>query len=240
MGGFGEVVYQGEPAGGPTEAAVEPEIDLNDPRLTSENIEVDVEADAYAVPPPPADGKWRVKLKHVPVKNKRSGQDVDYMPVQYARMNDGKPYLVMNVEASLIDLTGKNDGMKITQYHVKSCADRSGTSEMATILLKSGGTVPADKSPLGWTKALIQHLAGEPECLLETFWEASCQSCQEAADKKGEKKPKPFLKGAHRFPTRNGKPDPDVKCPVCGSICRAQVRIAQFFSLKDAKPSQGI
>src|SRR2546430_14406481 len=43
-------------------------IDENDPRLISETLDANLEADAYAQPIPPPDGKYRAKLKLEGVK----------------------------------------------------------------------------------------------------------------------------------------------------------------------------
>src|SRR5271154_2691239 len=77
-GGFGDVTYNEDAAakaaaggnGGDARAPVDT-IDENDPRLTSEDLNVNLEANAYALPaPPPAGGRYGAKLKLLPVKVK--------------------------------------------------------------------------------------------------------------------------------------------------------------------------
>ena len=51
----------------------------------------------------------------------------------------------------------------------------------------------------------LKVLSGEPEVIVETYWEARCQACEQAADKRGEKKPDEFLRGEQRFPMKTGR-----------------------------------
>jgi hypothetical protein len=257
MGTFGQPVYDeeepkrtnGESAAGPNGSA-SPEdaewVDPDDPRLTSEAITDDTTADAYKIPPPAPDGYWRVKLKMVPIKDAK-GAMVPYRTWKHPNVDDNKPMFVANVEASLIDLTGKHDGTRLTEQWVKSNIDkRKNTSQMTTITVKAGGKTAenpsTDRSRLD---ALIKALAGEPECLIETIWEAQCIRCGEAAKKRDEKAPPPFLRGMHRFPQGKdvkGNPDanPTVYCPTCKSPVRAQVRIQQFFKIGEQSATRGL
>ena len=246
MGGFGEVIYDNQQAaatngnGGGEAAAGQEVLALDDPQLLSESLTDNAEADAYAVPPPAPDGKWRAKLRAVPIKDKTTGQEKESLGVKYDRMNGGKPFCVTNIEVALIDLGGKYDGTKIIEYWVKTATERSGTSQAATILRKAGGTMPSPLTHASLMKALLDRLAGEPEVIVETYWEASCATCGEAAKKRGDKAPKPFLRGSHRFPQDKGQPVAEAKCPVCGGMCRAQVRVAQFFAVSETKATQGL
>lgn len=216
-------------------------IDMNDPALMSEQLDIDTAADAYAIPPPPPDGKWRAKLKIVDIKD-ADGQAKQFRAARFDSMNDGKPFFVVNVEASLIDVGGKFDGIKAIQYWVKSQVDRrKNIDEMSTITKAAGGQVVARGTHADRLAALQKALAGEPEVIVETHWDAQCQSCQEAADKKGERKPKAFKIGMHNFPQPSaGKYDPMVSCPTCHSSCRAQLRIGGFYNVKEMKATRGI
>ena len=239
---FGEPTYAEEaPSASAGEASTQAVIDMNDPTLTSEVTEVDAMQDAFAVPPPPPDGKWRAKLKLIEVGG-ADPRDKYVKAVKYERMNDGKPYLVSNVEASLIDVNGKFDGIKATQYHVKSQIDkRKNVDEMTTITKAAGGQVVARGTHQDRYHALAKTLAGEPETIVETFWEASCQPCQEKAKKAGEKSPRPFKMGERNFPqSKAGVHDPVVSCPTCGASCRAQLRIGGFFNVKEVKATRGV
>lgn len=216
-------------------------VDMNDPALTSEVIE-DTTQDAYAIPPPPPDGKWRAKLKQVDINDPSDSQKKRHIVFVHPKMNDGKPFFAVNVEASLIDVSGKFDGISTTEYWVKSAVDkRKNVSEMSTITKAAGGA-PLDRgNQTDRLNALEKVLAGEPEAIIDTFWEASCQTCQEAAKKKGDRSPRPFLMGMHRFPSKGaGVHDPMVQCPTCKSMVRAQMRIAGFFNVKEMKATRGI
>ena len=242
MGGFGEVTYDegNKPIAAGQDAAPQAIIDENDPALTSENIAEDVTGDPYAIPPPP-DGKWRAKLKLTPIKD-AAGKEQPYRTAQFERMNQGKPFFVVNVGASLIDLGGKFDGVQLVDYWVKSApGDRVKISQMTFITQKAGGVISEGGSPRQKLDALVKALAGEPEVIVETVWHASCEACQKKAKDAGGKAPRDFLVGESRFPQpRTGGHDPFVKCPACGTQCRAQARIGGYFSVKEAKATRGL
>src|SRR5580693_6973753 len=106
---FGEVTY----ADAPAEASAAPgdqsaAIDPNDPRLTSEVLTINPDADAYAVLPPLPDGKWRAKAKQVDIKDDK-GQLQRYAVFSRAKMEGGKPFFATNVEFSVIDHSGEFD-----------------------------------------------------------------------------------------------------------------------------------
>lgn len=242
MAAFGEIAQDLPQDSQPAEATA-PQgevIDINDPRLTSEALDDNTAADAYAVPPPAPDGIWRAKLKQVDIKDSK-GQLQRFTAESRAKMAGGRPFLVTNVESSLIDLSGKFDGVKIVDNWVKTLIDdRRGTSQATTITVKAGGPNLARSTDKDRMDALLKVLAGEPEVLVETVWEASCETCQKKAKATGEKSPRPYLTGMHRFPQTRTGPDPMVKCPVDGSMNRAQVRIAKYYALAEAKATRGI
>jgi len=218
-----------------------PTIDPNDPRLTSEVITINPDADAYAVLPPLPDGKWRAKAKQVDIKDDK-GQQQRYAVFSRAKMSNGDPFYATNVEFDVIDHSGKFDGVALTEYWVKTLIDaRKGTSQAATLTRKLGGKPPASGSQKVFMDALLSTLAAEPELIIETAWSAECQTCQESAKKKGDRAPRPFLQGMHRFPaTRTpGVHDPMVKCGTCQSMVRAQPRIVGFYSLTESQATHG-
>lgn len=244
MSAFGEVTYEGgQPSAdstttthGANGAAAQSQneiVDLNDPRLTSEQLSENPVGDAYAIPPPLPAGKWRAKAKQVDIKDDK-GNLQRFAAFVRAKMNDGKPFLATNVEFAVLESSGKWDGTKLTEYWVKTVVEqRSGTSQIATLLAKfKQPVVPA--TPGARMEQFLKVLAGEPEIVIETDWEASCMQCQEIAKKKNEKQPRPFMLGMHRFPqVKIGgitQADPVVKCPE-GHQVRAQARIVQFHSL---------
>lgn len=241
---FGAPVYDNNDAAAatPDDAQASATFDLDDPQLASEVLTEAVDKDAYAVPPPMSDGKWRAKLKIVPIKDPKDGTQKQAIAVSNPKMANGKMFIAVNVEASVIDLTGKYDGTKLTEYWVKSLIDgKKGVSQMSTIAAKAGSPAPAQSNDRDRYAHLAKVLAGEPEVIIDTVWEARCQHCEEVADRKGERKPNAILRGMQRFPQlRDGTRDPNITCPNCKSMVRAQVRLAQFFSVKEAKATQGI
>src|SRR5271157_328519 len=243
MSTFGDVTYSDAPA---HEAAASngdhaTAIDPNDPRLTSEVLTINPDADAYALLPVLPDGKWRAKAKQVDIKDDKDQQQ-RYAVFSRAKMANGAPFFATNVEFDVIDHSGKCDGVALTEYWVKTLVDeRKGTSQAATLTKKLGGKVPASGSQKAYMDALLAALAAEPELIIETAWSAECQTCQESAKKKGDRAPRPFLQGMHRFPaTRTpGVHDPMVKCGTCQSMVRAQPRIVSFYSLSEATATHG-
>jgi hypothetical protein len=229
----------GQQAGGGagTDAQVQ-ELDPNDPRLTSESLDDNAEGNAYASLPPLPDGKWRAKLKQVDVKG------ADGKPVRSAAklaqwLNPPVPYLYTALEASVISLGGKEkyDGYRINDNWVPTIPNRSGTSPAATIIRKAGGQTPAKFTHAQLMELLLKTLAGEPEVVIETAWEAACQHCQEEAAKSGARKPKNIAQGEHRFPQGKvaGTHDPNVQCPTCKGWVLARPRIVGYYSVAEAK-----
>jgi hypothetical protein len=245
MSAFGEVTYENagttetnvpDPAPSTTQA-----IDPNDPRLTSEVLTINPDADAYAVLPPLPDGKWRSKAKQVDIKDDH-GQLTRYAVFARPKMDNNRPFFATNVEFSVIDHSGEFDGVKLTEYWVKTLVDaRKGTSQAATLTAKLGGKPLATATQKQTIDLLLSTLAAEPELVIETAWSAECQHCQETAKKKGDRQPRPFLQGMHRFAATRvpGVHDPMAKCAACGSMVRAQPRIVGLFSLKESQPTRG-
>jgi hypothetical protein len=217
-------------------------IDPNDPRLISEALDEKLDGDAYALPPPAPDGKWKAKLKLAKIKGD-DGQLHDHILTSRQGIDGGTPFYAVNIESSLIDFSGRYDGVKVTEYWVKSNVDaRKGISQMTTIAQKAGATVAPRGTQKDRLDNLLKVLASEPEVIVETYWQASCQTCEAAAEKRGERKPNAFLRGEQRFPMKAGTAghDPNVNCPVCKGGCRAQLKILQYFSIKETKPTRGL
>lgn len=212
------------------------ELDPNDPRLTSESLDDNPEGDAYASLPPLPDGKWRAKLKQVDVKDAQ-GKPARTAVKLAGWLNPQIPYLYTAVEASIIGVGGKEkyDGYHITDNWVPTVPNRSGTSPAATIIRKTGQQTPAKFTHQQLMEQLLKVLAGEPEVVVETTWEAACQHCQEEAAKAGTKKPRNIAVGMHRFPAKDGKPDPNIQCPACKAWVLARPRITGYFAVGEVK-----
>src|ERR1700689_81179 len=152
---FGDVTYDAATPGEATQSEATQSIDPNDPRLTSEVLTINPDADAYAVPPPLPDGKWRAKAKQVDIKDDK-GQLQRYAVFSRAKMEGGKPFFATNVEFSVIDHSGSFDGGKLTEYWVKTLVDaRKGTSQAATLTGKLGGKPLASATQLDTMRLLL-------------------------------------------------------------------------------------
>lgn len=242
---FGEVTYEGAPeqtpgaTNGATEQVV---IDPNDPALTSESLDMNLDANAYDVPPPPPDGTWLARLKQVDIEDAQK-KKVKHRTAMATWLNPPKPFFCINLETSLIDQTGKNDGVQMTEYWVKTLvANRSKVSPLASIGVALG---QRDKLAQARTQADVLvvvegALASEPQVVVQTQWEATCRSCEESAKKKGGKKPGVFLYEERNFPADgHGGHNPQVKCPACGGTVRAQARVKNYLPV-GTKVTQGI
>src|SRR5271154_3080318 len=109
---FGQPIYSEEdPTTQDAAGQAQEVIDINDPIFTSENIDVNPEVDAYAFPPPPPDGRYRSKIKLLQSKD-ATGQLVDYLPKKWGT-NPPQLVLVTGIEASIIDPTGKYEGVRV-------------------------------------------------------------------------------------------------------------------------------
>ena len=223
-------------------------LDPNDPRLVSEELHANPDADAYAQPAPPPDGKYRVKLKLVP--KEVNGQKVDYIPALWGK-SPGQAVFVCQVEAQIIDASGKYDGLKAYDYNVSTFVGRDSATKVTTIVNKlrkpdgSSWITPHQRlSPKGWMDLLVQALAGEPEAGIETTWEYSCKACGEEAKAKNEKYPRSVV-GMHHFPPEQDASkrklgqmySPEIKCAVkeAHGYGRARITIARFLSLDELK-----
>ena len=177
----------------------------------------------------------RAKLKQVDIKDPK-GQLQRFIATMAHWKQPAVPFLCTNVECSVIDLSGKFDGTKLTEYWVRTLNDdRKGISQVATLLVKLGVQVPAQTTQGALMDLFLKTLAGEPELTIETAWNADCEACGKRAKANHEKAPRPFLVGMHRFPVVGGKPDPVAQCPTCKSQVRAQPRIVAFHTLAAAK-----
>lgn len=224
-------------------------LDPNDPRLVSEDLKANPDADAWAQPAPPPDGKYRVKLK-LARKEDSHQQDVDYIAALWGK-SPGQAVFVAGVEASIIDPSGKYDGLKAYDFNVSTFVGRDSATKATTLvgkLRKADGspwaTAHTQLPPKGWMELLVKALAAEPEVGIETQWEYSCQACGEAAKKAGEKYPRSVM-GMHKFPEERDAAkrragqlySPEMKCPAVAAhgYGRARIAIARFLSLDELK-----
>ena len=224
-------------------------IDPHDPRLVSEDLNVNPEADAYSQPAPPPDGDWRVKLRHMRPKDGR-GQEVDYLPAKWGAKQPQMVY-VLGVEAQIIDPGGKYDGLKAFDFNVSTFVGRDNATKVSSILSKlkqPSGQPWSTKQTRGnakmWMDMLVKALAGEPECGITSQWEWSCPDCGKAAKAAGKDYPRPLV-GMHHFPAEQDPAkrkagqlySPEVKCQAVAShgYSRCRISIARFLSLEELK-----
>jgi hypothetical protein len=175
------------------------ELDLNDPKFLSEDIGINPEGDAYATPPPPPDGEYRAKLKMLDVKDSKGGM-VRYAP--WAK--DDKVALFTKIEARIQDPSGKYDNIPVFDSWFSTYLNRDGSTKVSTLLSKLGRTVPPRASHKVLMDELVTALASEPDVIIETQWEASCQTCTEEAKKNGGKRPR-SIQGMKKFPLLPGR-----------------------------------
>jgi hypothetical protein len=171
----------------PSEAPQEM-IDPNDPRLVSEPQDVNLGADAFAAAPLPPAGRYKAKLKLEGVKDEQG----HVSPWSISKtVKDGSPYYQTTVSATIIDPSGKWDG--ITLYpafggYVGTLLNKQGASKIGTIIGKLGPQpsgqpwVPpgAKLNQKQWIELFVKALAGEPTIGIEVEWTWNCQVCSDA------------------------------------------------------------
>ena len=229
--------------------------DINDVALTSETLTAR-EGDAYATPPPPPDGIYRVKLSLRGVKSEdMKGADIS----QYSGGADTAPWVadvdkngaafaktimdVKIIDARFPELDGVFLQVPFKWTDTKS-GGRAQTSRVMTLLTLAG------KRPDGqpWVvigqnyghklliETFVKFLSGEPELNCRSEWSVTCDVCQQAGKATGNY-PK-SIEGMHKFPPLLGKPgqySPDMPCPVnrAHGSTKARAVAAQFFSLPE-------
>lgn len=223
-------------------------IDPNDPRLVSENIDVNTAGDAYAQPAPPPDGRYRAKLKLEGVKNDKQ-ELVPYLP-KMTKKPPIVPYFFTAISAHIIDPSGKYDDIPVFDSWVGTFVNKDGSTKVSTILskLKRPDGRPwiqqgQKMNQKDWMEMFIRALAGEPEIVVETQWEWSCQQCGEEAKAAGRAYPKSVV-GMQKFPPQTDaaklkageKFQPEMKCQVnpAHGYSRARVTVGRFLSLAEA------
>lgn len=232
-------------------------LDPDSPEFMSEPLEgVNLEADAYAKPTPPPDGIYRAKLSieeqdwtdaATQTKVKRA-----WTPAVWGQ-KDPQKVAVLHVIATLIDPSGKYDGLKVYERTMSTMMKRDGSHKVGTLLTKlrkpdgSSWITGGKLGPGQWASLLVQALAGEPEIGIETEWEWSCDGCAEEAKKKGERRPRAIV-GMRNFPIET---DPikrragvtnrhEIVCQVnqAHGNSRAQVRVGRWLSLAELQQVQ--
>lgn len=196
-------------------------VDLNDLQLADEMADINAEADAFAGPPPPADGDYRVKLS----LGKRG--------VSQGKSKGGALFYMADVNAKVI--VGEFENRILFDNVSTMVMQNTGTSRMAGVLKALGDPVGGRVSILETTRKFAEKLAGEPEVTVQTQWTAYCADCNEENKATGGKRGKKggiVLRGEKRFPQNGGGHHrAQVECPNCGSLLNARAEIVAYKPL---------
>ena len=242
---------QGDPSAPEVSSAPQDIIDENDPRLVSETMEVNVDADAYAQPAPPPDAKYRAKLKLEGVKQDGTTERKDYTSRNFGK--PPQPAYTTSISCKILDSTGRYDGLILYPAFgggANTSARKDGSSQVATILarLKKPDGTPWVTSATRmnqkeWMELFIKVLATEPEIGVQTAWEASCRQCGD--DLKPQGKFAARTQGMNHFPMENDAAkrklgqthSPEIKCAVNAGhgYARARAIVVSFHHLSELK-----
>ena len=195
------------------------EVDLNSLDLVDEQVDISVEADAFAGPPPAPDGDHLVKLSLGPKK------------VLSGKAKDGRPFYMLHIRAD-IQPGDEYEGRVMFTNVGTMVMQNTGTSAVVGVLKAVRDQVSPRESILELARRLKNRLDGNPECLVTSQWQAYCADCKaefDATDGKKGKKGGIVLRGQKRFPQNgNGHNRHQVECPNCGSMLTAQAAIIAF------------
>jgi hypothetical protein len=244
---FAQPIYMDEPAGGGANGTAAsngqidpgsiPVLNLDDPNLLNQEMDTHADVDPYAAPPPLPDGRWLVKVKQRDVKG------ADGQPARYKVATDksGQAYAFTALDATVINPSGKWDGISLTDYFVSTRADsrKGGAIPLAWILAQLKVQLPARITARTLLDEFFKATAGEPKLEVDTVWEGSPdQADQERFESAGERLPR--VLGQHRFPqTSKGEaiPDMDVDTKLGKVHLHARPRINGYFAVGSGKAS---
>jgi hypothetical protein len=247
---FAQPIYMDEQAGGggvggngSASALDQPVLNLDDPNLLNQEVDLSSDVDPYAAPPPLPDGRWLFKVKQRDVKGP-DGQPTRYKVVTTRKGQPLPPeqyYVQVALDGQVIDPSGKYDGITVSDYNVTSRPDpRKGNQiPMKWILSQLKVQLPVRGTPRMLLDEWFKATASEPMIEVETVWEGSLdQADQERFDAAGEYSPR--VLGQHRFPQDskgNPIPDMDVETKLGKVHLHARPRINGYFAVGSAKAS---
>lgn len=214
---------------------VAPVLNLDDPNLLMAEVETNQDQNPYAIPPPLPDGRWLVKIKQRDVKDQQ-GQPARYKVDQ---TKDGRVYAFSALDATVIDLSGKWDGIALSDYFVSTLpnARKGNAIPLAWILGCLKVQLPAKIEVRTLLDEFFKATAGEPMLEIDTVWEGGLsQEDQERFEQAGERQPR--VLGQHRFPqTAKGEsiPDLDVDTKLGKVHLHARPRINGYYPVGSAK-----
>lgn len=241
---FANPIYLDEPAttagqagagSGPSLDSAAPILNLDDPNLLLADMDTNADIDPYAAPPPLPDGRWQVKVKQQDVK------DAQGQPARFAVKQDkqGAVYAYTALECTVVDPSGKFDGLKLHDYFLSTRPQRNGGVPIVRLLTCLKVALTAKVNARTLLDLLEKALASEPLIEVDTVWDGSLdQADQDRFESAGERVPR--VMGQHRFP-QNAKgeslPDLQVETKLGKVNLRARPRINGYFPLGSAKAS---
>lgn len=238
---FGAAIYHEPEVDDTPQDSPDSGIDLNDPSLLMQEIDGDPNVDAYATPPPPPDGWYRMKLKHIDVKRKDGTKhpykvvdDIDYKtqkPVMNEKTGKQQTSIHMAVEARIQDPGGTYDNIPVFDYGINTKVNkRTKGVTMFSLLNALKVKIPQPYNGKTVIELMTKALASEPDVDVEVVWEGSPdQGDGDRIKAAGEQAPR--VRGMHNFPEVDGKRMSDVKktVPKIGEIIlHAQARVAGY------------
>lgn len=184
-------------------------VDINDLSLDTSEVEINPEADAFAYPPPPVEGRYRVRLK---LHERGWEKGTDKYNVEYMRAN---------IEARIVAPGDSSDDKPLFDNPSTQVFASSGTSKIVGILQALGMTgIPPRGKIHEYARFLQPYLEHEAEVDVMTQWEAYCKDCEKS------------IKGMRRFPTNgDGGHKGAIECPGCGAELNAQARISKYMAV---------
>jgi hypothetical protein len=241
---FGHAIYTDEPASGDGQSAAGgagadlsdvPVLNLDDPNLLTEEFDTNQDQNPYAIPPPLPDGRWLVKIKQRDVKDQQ-GQPARY---KKAQTRDGRPYASTALDATVIDPSGKWDGIQLSDYFVSTLpnARKGNAIPLCWILGCLKVQLPPKINAVTLLDEFFKATASEPQLEIDTVWEGGLsQDDQERFEQAGERQPR--VLGQHRFPqTAKGEsiPDLDMDTKLGKVHLHARPRINGYYPVGSAK-----
>lgn len=231
-------------------------IDPNDPRLLSEEQNLDPKGDAYAVAPLPPEGRYKAKLKLIGVDDDKKYQGHNFQLT--ATKKDNLPYFSTGIGATIIDPSGTYDGITVYPEFGGEVgtlvAGKMTASKVSSIVGKLGNGpngqpwYPTGRmTQLAWMVYFVEKvLPSEPGIGIEIQWQASCPACgtavKEAKNAGQAASYAPTIKGMMSFPPerdpekikKGQRNSPNLNCQKHGTY-RGRAVLVGFLGLDEVK-----
>jgi hypothetical protein len=213
------------------------EIDINDPSLASEPVEVDgVSGEEWNAIPVPDDGEHFVRLELGDGKIKVGQQSAE---------KGGRYFLTAHLAEKIYDDSENQSGVLFDRVN-SAIFERNGKrgSGLHALMDTIGDPLPNSSTLRDQYDQVERAIAQSPKVIAVTQWQASAKAETEgevdaAVNAKYAKAGKlqvgnyyTFLKGQRRFPVIDGsdpvKYDPEVENPITGERVRAQAIVLRY------------